>query len=92
MEWEVPWTSPVAPSEWWWRWSTRRRARNPSSKLHTASDWTGCLHRIITEGFIAVTPQGLVLREVAPEVSVDDVCRDTEAGLRVDKDLKIIQV
>ena len=26
------------------------------------------------------------------EVSVDDVCRDTEAGLRVDKDLKIIQV
>jgi acyl CoA:acetate/3-ketoacid CoA transferase beta subunit len=41
---------------------------------------------------IDVTPQGLVLREVAPEVSVDDVCQDTEAGLKVDKDLKIIQL
>ena len=51
------------------------------------------VHRIITEvAVIDVTPQGLLLREVAPEVSVDDVCRDTEAGLRVDKDLKIIQV
>lgn len=53
----------------------------------------GVVHRIITEAaVIDVTPQGLVLREVAPEVSVEDVCRDTEAGLKVDKDLKIIQV
>lgn len=53
----------------------------------------GVVHRVITEvAVIDVTPQGLVLREVAADVSVDDVCRDTEAGLRVDKDLKIIQV
>jgi len=51
------------------------------------------VHRIITEvAVIDVTLQGLVLREVAAEVSVEDVCRDSEAGLRVDKDLKIIQV
>jgi len=53
----------------------------------------GVVHRVITElAVIDVTPQGLVLREVAAEVSVDEVCRETEAGLRVDKDLKIIQV
>lgn len=53
----------------------------------------GVVHRIITElAVVDVTPQGLVLREVAAEVSVDDVCRETEAGLRVDKDLRIMQV
>jgi len=51
------------------------------------------VHRIITEmAVIDVTPQGLLLREVASELSVDEVCRATEASLRVDKDLKIIQV
>ena len=53
----------------------------------------GVVHRIITEmAVIDVTAQGFVLREIAAEISVDDVCRDTEAGLRVDKDLKIIHV
>jgi 3-oxoacid CoA-transferase subunit B len=53
----------------------------------------GVVHRIITElAVMDVTPQGLVLREIAAEVSVDDVCRDTEAALKVDRDLKIIQV
>ena len=53
----------------------------------------GVVHRIITEvAVIDVTPQGLLLREIAADVSVDQVCRDTEADLKVDKDLKIIQV
>lgn len=53
----------------------------------------GVVSRIVTEmAVIDVTPQGLLLREIAPELSVAEVCRATEAGLRVDKDLKIIQV
>jgi 3-oxoacid CoA-transferase subunit B len=53
----------------------------------------GVVHRIITElAVIDVMPQGLLLREVAPGSSVDEVCRATEAGLKVDKDLKMIQV
>jgi 3-oxoacid CoA-transferase subunit B len=70
-------------------------ARKPKILRNCTLPLTGLavVHRIITEvAVIDVTPQGLVLREVAPEVSVEDVCRDTEAGLRVDKDLKIIQV
>ncbi len=51
------------------------------------------VQRIITElAVVDVTPQGLLLREVASGSSVEEVCRMTEAGLKVDKDLKIIQV
>ena len=51
------------------------------------------VHRLITEmAVIDVTPQGLILREVAPGLTVDEVRRATEAELKVDKDLKIIQV
>jgi 3-oxoacid CoA-transferase subunit B len=51
------------------------------------------VHRIITEmAVIDVTPQGLILREIAPGLTVDEVRRATEAELKVDKDLKIIQV
>jgi 3-oxoacid CoA-transferase B subunit len=42
-------------------------------------------------GVIDVTPQAWCCGEVAAEVSVDDVCRDT-GRIEVDKDLKIIQV
>jgi len=53
----------------------------------------GVVHRIITEmAVIDVLPQGLLLREVAAGYSVEEVCKATEAGLKVDKDLKIIQV
>ena len=51
------------------------------------------VHRLITEmAVIDVTPQGLILREIAPGLTVDEVRRATEAELKVDKDLKIIQV
>jgi 3-oxoacid CoA-transferase B subunit len=53
----------------------------------------GVVKRIITEmAVLDVTPEGLLLREIAPGLSVDEVTRSTEAELRVDKDLKIIQV
>ena len=42
----------------------------------------GCVHRIITDlGVIDVCPDGLVLREVADGISVDDVRRATEPHL-----------
>jgi acetate CoA/acetoacetate CoA-transferase beta subunit len=44
---------------------------------------------IITEmGVIEVTPQGLVLKEINSEFSVDDVQAATEAQLIIDNDLK----
>jgi 3-oxoacid CoA-transferase subunit B len=71
------------------------RDRKPRIVRNCTLPLTGLsvVHRIITEmAVIDVTPQGLLLREVASELSVDEVCRATEASLRVDKDLKIIQV
>lgn len=48
--------------------------------------------RVITEmAVIDVTPQGLVLREIAPRLTVEEVRHHTEAELIVDKDLKIIE-
>jgi 3-oxoacid CoA-transferase subunit B len=47
------------------------------------------VHIIITElAFIRVTPQGLVLEEIAPGLSIDDVQRVTEPKLIVNEPLK----
>jgi len=44
------------------------------------------VHRIITDmGVVDVTPAGLVLSEIAPELGVDQVRKSTEAQLRVDE-------
>jgi len=44
------------------------------------------VHRIITDmAVVDVTPAGLVLSEIAPELGVDQVRRSTEAELRVDE-------
>jgi len=52
---------------------------------------TGVVDLIVTElAVIEVTPQGLVLREVAPGVTPDEVQRLTEPRLRTAQDLKTI--
>jgi 3-oxoacid CoA-transferase subunit B len=49
----------------------------------------GVVHRIITDlATIDVTPEGLVLREVAPNVSAREVQEKTEPTLKVGPDLK----
>ncbi len=46
---------------------------------------------IVTEmAYIRVTPEGLVLEEVAPGLSSDDVQRATEAELRISPQLKVM--
>lgn len=53
----------------------------------------GAVDRIITEmGVIKVTTEGLVLTEINPEYSVEDVQGATEAKLYIDKDLKKMEV
>ena len=44
---------------------------------------------IVTEmAYIRVTPEGLLLEEIAPGLTVDDVQKATEAKLRVSSGLK----
>jgi len=51
------------------------------------------VHRIITDmAVLDVTPQGLMLREIAPGLSVDEVSQATASEFKVDRDLKIIRV
>ena len=51
------------------------------------------VHRIITDlATIDVTPDGLVLREVAPGVSAREVQESTEPTLKVGPDLKTMKV
>jgi acetate CoA/acetoacetate CoA-transferase beta subunit len=53
----------------------------------------GVVDVIITEmGVIDVTDKGLVLREIAPGVSVEDIQAVTEAPLRISDNLKVLSV
>ena len=49
----------------------------------------GQVNMIITEmGVMEITPEGIVLKEINPEFTVEEVQAATEAQLIVDKDLK----
>jgi acetate CoA/acetoacetate CoA-transferase beta subunit len=53
----------------------------------------GQVNKIITEmGVMDITPEGIVLREINPEFSVDDVQNATEATLIIDPNLKPMDV
>jgi acetate CoA/acetoacetate CoA-transferase beta subunit len=48
-----------------------------------------CVHQIITEmGVMEITKEGIVLREIHPEFSVEEVQNATEARLIIDPNLK----
>jgi 3-oxoacid CoA-transferase subunit B len=54
---------------------------------------SGVVDTIVTEmAYIRVTPDGLVLEEIAPGLSVEDVQRATEAGLMQSPQLKTMEV
>ena len=53
----------------------------------------GVVNRIITEkAVIDVTPKGLVLQERAPEVSVEEIQALTEPRLRIEGEVRIMEV
>ncbi|WP_141589753.1 MULTISPECIES: CoA transferase subunit B [unclassified Myxococcus] len=52
-----------------------------------------CIHHIVTDhAYIDVTPQGLILREVAPGVTVEQVQKLTEPKLTVAPDVREMKV
>ncbi|KZL89216.1 3-oxoacid CoA-transferase subunit B [Clostridium magnum] len=52
----------------------------------------GKVSLIVTEmGVMEVTPNGLVLKEIAPDVTVEDILRETEADLIISDNLKFME-
>jgi len=50
------------------------------------------VNNIVTEmAYISVTPTGLVLEEIAPGLTADDVQRGTEPTLIISPNLKVIE-
>ena len=50
----------------------------------------GVVDLVISElGVFAITPQGVVLTDIAPEVTVEEIRQKTEAGFTVHPDLKL---
>jgi 3-oxoacid CoA-transferase subunit B len=52
----------------------------------------GVVDTIVTEmGYMRVTPEGIVLEEVAPGLSAEDVQKATGARLMVSRELKVME-
>ena len=52
-----------------------------------------CVHFLVTDlSFIEVTPQGLLLKELAPGTTVEEVQRLTEPRLKVSPELRLMRV
>ena len=72
-------------------------AKDGSKKLltHCRLPLTGkkCVNTVMSElAVIDITPQGLLLREIAPGVTPDDVQKVTEPKLRISPELRTIKV
>lgn len=53
----------------------------------------GKISLIVTEmGVMEVTPNGLVLKEIAPDVTIEDILRGTEADLIISENLQVMEV
>lgn len=53
----------------------------------------GKVSLIVTEmGVMEVTPNGLVLKEIAPDVTIEDILRGTEADLIISDNLQVMEV
>ena len=51
-----------------------------------------CVNRIVTDmAVLDVTPEGFVLREYAPGLSVEDVIKASEAPIRIDPDVRAMR-
>jgi 3-oxoacid CoA-transferase subunit B len=52
-----------------------------------------CVNAVVSElAFIEITPQGLVLKEVAPGVTPEDVQKVTEPLLKISPELRTMQL
>ena len=52
-----------------------------------------CVHHIVTDhAYLDVTPEGLVLRELAPGITVEDVQRITEPKFKVAPDVREMKI
>lgn len=52
----------------------------------------GKVSLVVTEmGVMEVTPNGLVLKEIAPDVTIEDILRGTEADLIISENLKVME-
>jgi acetate CoA/acetoacetate CoA-transferase beta subunit len=53
----------------------------------------GAVHLIVTElGVMEVTKEGLLLREINPSITVEEIKNLTDAELIIDADLKVMEI